>query len=382
MAAICIVASPVAFAENPSSDACTVDRYATPPPPFESKLGDGVDKLSYVTTGMYGNMTSLIRDGWSFSRDPAGSSTDRSAKEIHVQGVASDLTTTSLLTHEVGHALFNPKFDYSSKEAFVRVACQDEGYALLKNIQIRNSIKMCDGHRGGGVDIGISAAQPWAPYEDYMAEHMPMNMYDFGMMFCEANIASGGKSYLQYYGDWYDQSFGSKAIASMQAQESSLPKATPVFWDKLQKIAKATTGGAEALAEVWPAKGMRFRDASGRAVALSVKGGSQPLDSVAMVSESALATDEFMTVKHARLSISGACITRQDIEQHYPDLVLTDIPRPGNRVASMTWSAFGSWGKIGFAFEGAQQRCLSNVFFDPNPRIPQSNPHFDPSSEE
>jgi len=64
------------------------------------------------------------------------------------------------------------------------------------------------------------------------------------------------------------------------------------------------------------------------------------------------------------LDISGACITFKDVYMHYPNIVLSEIPR-GNSFNEATFYSFQQpHEKLSFGFKENNPECLSMVVFN------------------
>jgi hypothetical protein len=360
--------------------ACTALRYSDPPPVVETSLGEDIDELAWVSNGLRSDIDGLKKKGWQFGYDSYGHVVrplnKNDAGQLYINKTASVLTNVAELSHEVGHATYNPVYDYSSKDNFVRVACTDEAYALRSNISARDVIKSCPVETGGGVDIGLLAAQPWSQYEDYIANSLPVNMAGLGMLFCETNYASAaGQIYLDYYGDWYDKEYGNKSNVNdlIAKDDAALPKVQDSFWKELDVLSKAAWQGAEELIPKWPSKSL-IEQSSQRNRELKrtrLSGGGYELGGGLVVTSSTITVNAANEIVHAGLTLEGVCIVRQDLEQHYPDLVLIQIPRiPGDPFA---YSTYRSWGQLGFAFTDGSH-CMKGVFFIPKPELPNNHP--------
>jgi type VI secretion system secreted protein VgrG len=48
--------------------------------------------------------------------------------------------TVQLLSHESGHAMYTPKDDFSSRDAYLNSKLSDEGAATLNNIKVQREI--------------------------------------------------------------------------------------------------------------------------------------------------------------------------------------------------------------------------------------------------
>jgi hypothetical protein len=378
--ALVLLANQSASAEAsvyPQND-CTLVRHADAPPPFdETALAGEVDKLVYVGERFRLNISNLKKKNWTFAIGEA-SLTDRDNKKIYVQRVASDLTLASELSHETGHALFTPNVNYSTKETYLAGVCGDEGHAVYENVVNRRVILGCPAEAGGGSDIGIQASQPWDIYIDRVdnPEALPFNYTKLGMAFCENNTESITKQpYLEYYGNWYDKHFPNGGAKSQKVSATAGLSSQPVsdeFWNKIQELSKAAKQDTEKLVSAWPSSDLHeAARAEGQRTA-TFNGDRYRIGNVA-VSNSAIFTGPDGAISHAFFSVEDACIRRQDIESHYPDLVITNVPTmPG---LPYTLSAFRSWGQIGFSFNDADD-CLARVYFDPEPM-----PFYDPDRD-
>jgi len=70
------------------------------------------------------------------------------------------------------------------------------------------------------------------------------------------------------------------------------------------------------------------------------------------------------------LEISGFCVTLEQVRVHYPDLVLTDIPRGRSLDEKTYWTAYLPWGELSFGFKERNPDCLASVVInriDPGP---------------
>jgi type VI secretion system secreted protein VgrG len=116
-----------------------------------------------------------------------------------------------VLAHEVGHATFKGNIDYSSKTNFLNCMLDDEGAAALNNIKVQREIKA-----NGGPDIGLAGnptnhAKYNAAYDQFLLDGDAAKAHrTMGSIFGNGEITSTtGQSYNNYYGNWYDQTFGS-----------------------------------------------------------------------------------------------------------------------------------------------------------------------------
>ena len=176
----------------------------TPPAKVETKLGSEVDDIVNGVNRYRGNVSGLISTKWTFIYGESGYA-DRKEKIISLIRGASSLNMASQLSHEVGHAIFTPHFDESSRDAYVRTHCTDEGAALVENIIAMKTVKQCL-----NLDIGVmteSGAEMLSKYDEIAAKP-PISFNEIGYLFCEKNFNSiDHKNYLDYYGDYYDSHY-------------------------------------------------------------------------------------------------------------------------------------------------------------------------------
>lgn len=203
----CFVA-PVAATE-PLASVCT-SQWSSPPPAIETGYGDGVDRIINEPVRMHGLLVDLKAPdaegkSWRFQYDKWARA-DRKEKVIYIEPDKADISSSSQLSHEVGHAALSWKPDWSSRDAYIRSSCLDEGAALAENIRTREVVKQCL-----GADIHLASSEEDAMTDKYyeLQSHPPLNLAELGYFFCERNTVSGsGKSYIDYYGEHYDHVIG------------------------------------------------------------------------------------------------------------------------------------------------------------------------------
>ncbi len=196
--------APVAAME-PLASLCT-SQWSSPPPVVETGYGGGVDQIVNEPVRMHGFLIDLtVPDAegefWQFKYDKRAR-TERDAKIIYIEPDKADASSSSQFSHEVGHANFNWRPDWSSREAYIRSACRDEGAALAENIRTREVVKQCL-----GIDIHLTSAEEDAMMDKYyeLLSRPPLNLSELGYFFCERNTVSGtGKNYIDHYGEYYD----------------------------------------------------------------------------------------------------------------------------------------------------------------------------------
>ena len=65
------------------------------------------------------------------------------------------------------------------------------------------------------------------------------------------------------------------------------------------------------------------------------------------------------------LELDGACITLEQVRNHYSNLEITGTPRGHSLDEATSHSAFLSWGKLSFGFAERNRDCLAWIAFDP-----------------
>jgi len=138
----------------------------TPPPSVTSGLGGGVDGLASQSPALSQQIQTLQTQGWNIRFSQAGetgSFTDRRNQTVVIDSNFQNnpTTATSLLSHEVGHALYplslpSPsgltRAEYVTRTTNAQLA--DEGAATLSNAIARDQLLA-----SGKPDIGILGAQ-------------------------------------------------------------------------------------------------------------------------------------------------------------------------------------------------------------------------------
>ncbi|HVI56509.1 MAG TPA: hypothetical protein VM621_15805 [Luteibacter sp.] len=335
---------------------CTAD-LPHQPPRVETSLGAGVDDVVYASTRYRGGVANLKQNDWKFFYGTAAF-TDRKKRQIFIIRGASDLNMASQFAHETGHAKYSARVDYSSRDAYVRTRCRDEGAALSENIVLREAVKMCTGS-----EMGIVTAEPalmQAKYDE-LAEARPIDLEALGYFFCEKNINSvTHQNYLDYYGDWWTQNYGKAALALVP------PSGDSAFWTKIALLAGRANQGVDALEKIWPMSSSPFRLEEDGATA-SLFGDEAWFSGGVTVerSEIRLRSTDNEQVALASLDISGVCIGLNEVRAHYPGIVGTGTAHPGVPDGEATWTAYGDWGGLWFAFPMANPKCLSGVSFHP-----------------
>jgi type VI secretion system secreted protein VgrG len=179
-------------------------------------LGADVDALAAKSPSLQKDLAQLQKDGWKIEYGPpgGGSTANRGTKTILIDGneKGNPTAVTQSLAHEVGHATYPYKPDVSSKDAYVKGALADEGAATLNNIKVQREILA-----NGGPDIGIAGnpanqAGYNAAYDQYLKDGDAKKARDaMGATFGTGEITSNThQPYADYYGDWYDKTYGGK----------------------------------------------------------------------------------------------------------------------------------------------------------------------------
>jgi len=174
-----------------------------------TSLSPEVFALAAKSPSLAKDLQQLEKDGWSiqYGTPGAGSSADKSNKVIVIDpSLKTTAEQVQVLAHEVGHALYPGKPDYSSKEAYITSMLADEGAAAFYNLKVQREIKA-----NGGGDIGVSgnaANQPRynAIYERYLQDgNLEAAHKAMGDIFRYGERASvSGENYNDYFGKWYD----------------------------------------------------------------------------------------------------------------------------------------------------------------------------------
>jgi len=119
---------------------------------------------------------------------------------------------TQALSHEVGHALYTPDYDFSSRDSFLNSTLSDEGAATLKNIKVRREVI-----ENGGSDISIAGNSTNQPayntaYDIYLKDGDAKKAREtIGKVYGKGERTSTDqKSYEDYYGGWYDKRYSAK----------------------------------------------------------------------------------------------------------------------------------------------------------------------------
>lgn len=346
------------FGEGRWGETC-ISEFPNPPQMVETGLGLELDQLVHSAYPIQWRVRDVVRADWTIQYG-GSSQTDKKGKVITVMAGQSVPYTTSHFAHETGHATSSFSEDWSSREAYIRSRCTDDGYALGVNIVARRTIKQCAGADTGVVSADVPYFTEW--YET-MAANPPILYGDFGYAFCERNIESiTGKNYLAYYGDWYDAHFSS-------APPSGLAFDNEPFFERIEALAHDAADGAEALQEHWP---IQAPAREMRSNTVSYVGGGAPLVPGIDVraSEIRVRRTDPSHVVVANMQLSAPCISLDTVRARYPSAIVTGSPHNGSPDAYGTWSIFGPDGEIAFGFSYVNPKCVGRVTLVPGASPP------------
>ena len=156
-------------------------------------------------------LAALEKQGWQVEYGTAGGGTfaDRTTKTITIDpnGKNDARGLVQSLAHEVGHASYDPKFDYSSSKTYLHGALGDEGEATLNNIAVQREIVAA-----GGPDIGVAGThrkEYEAIYDAYKVTGNRAAARDaIGRIFGNGeHTSTSGQTYRQYYLEGYHRAF-------------------------------------------------------------------------------------------------------------------------------------------------------------------------------
>ncbi len=184
---------------------------------MKTGLGDDVDKLAGKSPSLQADMKKLKDDGWKikYGAPGGGSFAIRGEDQAimldgHLKG--NTAATTQTLAHEVGHAIYPFKADFSSKAAYVNGTLADEGAATMNNIKVQREILA-----NGGQDIDIAGnstnhATYNKAYDQFLKDgNAEAARQAIGAQFGKGEITSNThQPYAEYYGSAYEKSFPSK----------------------------------------------------------------------------------------------------------------------------------------------------------------------------
>lgn len=182
-----------------------------------SGLGEGADRLIEQSPTLQADLKKLEDEGWKIEYGPKGEGSacyrQSDPPTIVLDGNLKNdpRQAVQVLSHEVGHATYAYKPDYSNLDNYVNGALVDEGAATMKNIEVQREILA-----NGGPDIGIAGnGANHAQYNSINDAALKSGdaagaRAQIGEIFRNGEIAStsgAGQTYGQYYGDWYKDTF-------------------------------------------------------------------------------------------------------------------------------------------------------------------------------
>jgi type VI secretion system secreted protein VgrG len=189
---------------------------ATPPASNAPSSGYGkdVDSLVDKSPTMKNDIATLKKRGWTFEEGEAGKGTfaNRQKRVITVDKneLGNPNAVVQSLSHESGHALYEPNIDFSSRDAYLNSTLSDEGAATLNNIRVQREIIA---NKGG--DIGIAGNPANQTQYNRIYDSLERGAIkeseartQIGRIFGKGEQTSTtGQYYEDYYGGWYDKNY-------------------------------------------------------------------------------------------------------------------------------------------------------------------------------
>ncbi|WP_368743222.1 type VI secretion system Vgr family protein [Enterobacter asburiae] len=189
---------------------------ATPPASNAPSSGYGkdVDSLVDKSPTMKNDIATLKKRGWTFEEGEAGKGTfaNRQKRVITVDKneLGNPNAVVQSLSHESGHALYEPNIDFSSRDAYLNSTLSDEGAATLNNIRVQREIIA---NKGG--DIGIAGNTANQTQYNSIYDSLERGAIkeseartQIGRIFGKGEQTSTtGQYYEDYYGGWYDKNY-------------------------------------------------------------------------------------------------------------------------------------------------------------------------------
>ncbi|MEG5431886.1 type VI secretion system Vgr family protein [Enterobacter asburiae] len=189
---------------------------ATPPASNAPSSGYGkdVDSLVDKSPTMKNDIATLKKRGWTFEEGEAGKGTfaNRQKRVITVDKneLGNPNAVVQSLSHESGHALYEPNIDFSSRDAYLNSTLSDEGAATLNNIRVQREIIA---NKGG--DIGIAGNPANQTQYNHIYDSLERGAIkeseartQIGRIFGKGEKTSTtGQYYEDYYGGWYDKNY-------------------------------------------------------------------------------------------------------------------------------------------------------------------------------
>ncbi|MDY0421704.1 type VI secretion system Vgr family protein [Enterobacter rongchengensis] len=189
---------------------------ATPPASNAPSSGYGkdVDSLVDKSPTMKNDIATLKKRGWTFEEGEVGKGTfaNRQKRVITVDKneLGNPNAVVQSLSHESGHALYEPNIDFSSRDAYLNSTLSDEGAATLNNIRVQREIIA---NKGG--DIGIAGNPANQTQYNRIYDSLERGAIkeseartQIGRIFGKGEQTSTtGQYYEDYYGGWYDKNY-------------------------------------------------------------------------------------------------------------------------------------------------------------------------------
>ncbi len=163
---------------------------------------------------MKNDIATLKKRGWTFEEGEPGKGTfaNRQKRVITVDKneLGNPDEVVQSLSHESGHALYEPNIDVSSREAYLNSTLSDEGAATLNNIRVQREIIA---NKGG--DIGIAGNPANQTQYNRIYDSLERGAIkeseartQIGRIFGKGEQTSTtGQYYEDYYGGWYDKNY-------------------------------------------------------------------------------------------------------------------------------------------------------------------------------
>ncbi|HGA2727074.1 TPA: type VI secretion system Vgr family protein, partial [Enterobacter hormaechei] len=179
-----------------------------------SGYGEDVDSLVDKSPTMKNDIATLKKRGWTFEEGEAGKGTfaNRQKRVITVDKneLGNPNAVVQSLSHESGHALYEPNIDFSSRDAYLNSTLSDEGAATLNNIRVQREIIA---NKGG--DIGIAGNPANQTQYNRIYDSLERGAIkesearkQIGRIFGKGEQTSTtGQYYEDYYGGWYDKNY-------------------------------------------------------------------------------------------------------------------------------------------------------------------------------
>ncbi|MDK3078040.1 type VI secretion system Vgr family protein [Enterobacter hormaechei] len=179
-----------------------------------SGYGEDVDSLVDKSPTMRNDIATLKKRGWTFEEGEAGKGTfaNRQKRVITVDKneLGNPNAVVQSLSHESGHALYEPNIDFSSRDAYLNSTLSDEGAATLNNIRVQREIIA---NKGG--DIGIAGNPANQTQYNRIYDSLERGAIkeseartQIGRIFGKGEQTSTtGQYYEDYYGGWYDKNY-------------------------------------------------------------------------------------------------------------------------------------------------------------------------------